>query len=134
MIVFQVIKILLLMRSLILVAISTTPYLRMVSLKPSLGLVLVVELVGLASRVLGQAPGDGDPLCTEETVGGVANPFFASHPVYSVNERPLMDSRDYNRLLLGGGAAYIPWQSVDGDNNNTAEIITEVKCFPFPIT
>ena len=76
-----------------------------------------------------QAPGDGDPICTEETITSngeqITNPFFAFHPVYSPNERPLMDSRDYARLLTGSGG-YLPWQSVDRDNNNSPQIITEV--------
>ena len=103
----------------------------MVSLKSSLGLVLVLAL---ASGVLGQAPGDGHLLCTEETISGFHNPFFASHPVYSANERPLMDSRDYSRLLQESGTLYIPWQSVDRDNNNTGDVVTEVNCVPFPLT
>ena len=58
---------------------------------------------------------------------GVANPFFANRPVYSASERPLMDSSDYNRLLQGTGDTYLPWQSVDRDNNNTNEQITRVR-------
>ncbi|CAI8052150.1 hypothetical protein GBAR_LOCUS28543 [Geodia barretti] len=45
--------------------------------------------------------------------------------MYSVNERPLMDSRDYNRLLQESGDAYVPWQSLDWDNNNTNMFVTE---------
>ena len=80
-----------------------------------------------ANSVEGQAPGDGDELCTEETLDGIPNPFFAIHPVYSASERPLMDSRDYNRLLQESGNAYIPWQSVDRDNSNTGDVVTEVN-------
>ena len=82
---------------------------------------------GLSDCIEGQAPGDGDPLCTEETIYGMSNPFFAIHPVYSARERPLMDSRDYVRLLQESGDVYIPWQSVDRDNNNTGDALTEVK-------
>ena len=85
--------------------------------------------VGLVASIQAQAPGDGDPLCISETIDGVPNPFFANHPMYSARERPLMDSRDYNRLLQGSGT-YIPWQSVDRDNNNTGDFVTEVKIFP----
>ena len=88
-------------------------------------------LVGLVNGIQAQAPGDGYPLCINETIGGMPNPWFANHPVYSANERPLMDSRDYNRLLQESGT-YIPWQSVDRDNNNTGDVITEViLSFPF---
>ena len=73
-----------------------------------------------------QAPGDGDAICTDEIIDGVANPFFANRPVYFPSERPLMDSRDYNRLLQGSGSTYLPWQSVNKDTNNSAEVITEV--------
>ena len=66
--------------------------------------------------MMAQAPGDGDPLCTDEIVNGMTNPFFLNRPMYEASERPLMDSRDYVGLLQG---AYIPWQSVDNDNNNT---------------
>ena len=94
-------------------------------------LCLVVLWLGLMLRlsdsIEGQAPGDDDPLCTEEFVDGIQNPFFDFRPVYSARERPLMDSRDYNRLLQESGDAYIAWQSVDRDNNNTDDSITEVK-------
>ena len=40
-----------------------------------------------------------------------------------------MDSRDYNRLLQESGDAYVPRQSVDRDNNNTNDIITEVTIY-----
>ena len=73
-----------------------------------------------------QAPGDGDAICTDEIVDGMANPFFANRPVYSASERPLMDSSDYNHLLQGSGV-YIPWQSVDRDNNNTIHDNTRVS-------
>ena len=87
---------------------------------------LVLVLVGQVSCVQDQAPGDGVDICTNETINGAPNPFFAIRPVYSANERPLMDSRDYNRLLQESGDAYVPWQSVDRDNDNTNDIITEV--------
>ena len=90
---------------------------------------LVLLGVGL---VQGQAPGDNDPICTEETIDGVQNPFFAKRPVYSASERPLMDSRNYNRLLQESGNAYIPWMSVDRDNNNTGDVVTEVRRQWFP--
>ena len=74
-----------------------------------------------------QAPGDGEAICTEETIDGTTNPLFDNRPVYSASERPLMDSRDYNRLLQGSGNVYIPWQSVDRDNNNSNEEVTRVS-------
>ena len=101
-------------------------------------LVVLWLAIGLVFELLdcieGQAPGDGDTLCTEETIDGVTNPFFAAHPVYSASERPLMDSRDYIRLLQGSGNIYIPWQSVDRDNSNTGDIITEVRSRWFHIS
>ena len=91
-------------------------------------LLLWLGLVFILSHCIeGQAPGDGAPLCTEEIIDGIPNPFFNNHPVYTANERPLMDSRDYIRLLQESGTAYIPWQSVDRDNNNTVDVVTEVR-------
>ena len=87
---------------------------------------LVLAFLAVAIRVQSQAPGDGDALCTQETIDGSPNPFFAIHPVYSPNERPLMDSRDYLRLL-GNFAFEAPWQSVDRDTNNTDDVASEVK-------
>ena len=91
--------------------------------------VLWLELMlRLSHCIEGQAPGDGDALCTEEFIDGVQNPFFNNHQVYySARERPLMDSSDSIRLLQESGNAYIPWQSVDRDNNNTGGIVTEVR-------
>ena len=86
-----------------------------------------VLLTGHAGCVQDQAPGDGVAICTEETINGMANPFFANRPVYSASERPLMDSRDYNRLLQESGDAYLPWQRLDRDNNNTNDVATEVR-------
>ena len=89
--------------------------------------IVFVLLIGHAGRCIrDQAPEDGDALCTAEIVNGMTNPFFANHPVYSASERPLMDSRDYVRLLQGSGDVYVPWQSVDRDTNNSAEFITGV--------
>ena len=82
---------------------------------------------GFLDSIEGQAPGDGDPLCTEQFINGTPNPFFNNHPVYSARERPLMDSRDYIRLLQESGNVYIPWQSVDRDNNNSGGFVTEVR-------
>ena len=87
---------------------------------------VLVLMIGHAGHTSAQAPGDGDAICTDEILEGTANPFFTNRPVYSASERPLMDSRDYNRLLQGSGV-YIPWQSVDRDNNNTDIVITEVS-------
>ena len=84
-------------------------------------------MLRLSDSIEGQAPGDGDALCTEEIIDGMSNPFFNNHPVYSTRERPLMDSRDYVRLLHASGNIYIPWQSVDRDNNNTGDVVTEVR-------
>ena len=93
---------------------------------PSL-VAVVVLLISHAGCVQDQAPGDGVDICTEETIDGVTNPFFALRPMYSANERPLMDSRDYNRLLQESGDAYVPWQSLDRDNNNSIDVVTEVR-------
>ena len=90
----------------------------------------VVLLISHAGCVQDQAPGDGYVICTEETIDGVHNPFFANRPMYSANERPLMDSRDYNRLLQESGDAYVPWQSLDRDHNNTNMVVTEVRTIP----
>ena len=90
-------------------------------------LAVVVLLISHAGCVQDQAPGDGVAICTDEIVNGMPNPFFVNRPVYSVNERPLMDSRDYNRLLQESGDAYVPWQSLDRDNNNTNMVVTEVR-------
>ena len=79
------------------------------------------------SCIKSQAPGDGDPLCTEEIVDGIRNPFFILHPGYSANERPLMDSRDYLRLLESSGGVYLPWQSVDIDNINSEDLVSQVR-------
>ena len=84
---------------------------------------LALHLILLS--VVGQAPGDGDPICTDEVINGMANPFFALRPTYSPNERPLMDSRDYVGLLQGGDN--LPWQSVDNDDSNTVEATTAVS-------
>ena len=94
---------------------------------PSLVAVVVVLFIGHAGCVQDQAPGDGVAICTDEIVDGETNPFFANRPMYSANERPLMDSRDYNRLLHESGDAYVPWQSLDRDNNNSIDVVTEVR-------
>ena len=69
--------------------------------------------------VVSQAPGDGDPLCTDEVIDGEANQYFSRRPTYGDNVRPLMDSRDYVVLLQGDEGAHIPWQQVDNDNSNS---------------
>ena len=89
-----------------------------------------VLLTGHAGCVQDQAPGDGAAICIDEILNGDPNPFFANRPMYSANERPLMDSRDYNRLLQESGDAYVPWQSLDRDNNNTIDVVTEVRTIP----
>ena len=96
---------------------------------PSL-VAVVVLFIGHASCVQDQAPGDGVAICTEETINGMPNHFFTNRPMYSANERPLMDSRDYNRLLQESGDAYVPWQSLDRDNNNSIGVRTEVRAIP----
>ena len=88
-------------------------------------LLYVGLFLSVVSRTVAQAPGDGDPICTDEVVNGMTNPFFAQRPTYSPNERPLMDSRDYVGLLQGGDN--IPWQTVDNDDNNTAGVPTSVS-------
>ena len=93
---------------------------------PSFSWLVVLVYLGLAGCVGGQAPGDGDLICTNETINGVQNPFFGFRPVYSPNERPLIDSRDYISLLQGDN---VPWQSIDNDNNNTAGVATSVSLF-----
>ena len=87
----------------------------------------LVFVVSFVSCVLCQAPGDGDPICVQEVVEGLANPFFALHPTYPANERPLMDSRDYTDLLQGRNPPV--WQHVDNDNNNTVTDVTNVRYF-----
>ena len=89
-----------------------------------------VLLISHAGCIQDQAPGDGAALCTDDMIIGEPNPFFGNHPVYSATERPLMDSRDYNRLLQESGDAYVPWQSLDRDHNNTNMVITEVRAIP----
>ena len=83
---------------------------------------VVVLFIGHAGCVQDQAPGDGVDICTKEIVNGMPNPFFANRPMYSDNERPLMDSRDYNRLLQKSGNAYVPWQSVDRDTEDVTRV------------
>ena len=100
---------------------------RVLTMKLAVMWFVLLLWLGQAISVQGQAPGDGDELCTEETIDGIPNPFFNNHPVYSARERPLMDSRDYNRLLQGGGDTYIPWQSVDKDNSNSGDVVTEIN-------
>ena len=90
-------------------------------------LVLVLLIGHVGHSIRDQAPGDGDAICTDEIIDGTTNLFFANHPVYTASERLLMDSRDYNRLLQGSDGVYIPWQSVDRDNNNSIQVITEVR-------
>ena len=89
--------------------------------------VRVVLVLSVVTCVLSQAPGDGEPICVQEVIDGLANPFFALHPTYPANERPLMDSRDYTGLLQAGNPPV--WQHVDNDNNNTAEDVTNVRYF-----
>ena len=89
-----------------------------------------VLLISHAGCVQDQAPGDGVDICTDEMVNGEPNPFFANRPMNFVNERPLMDSRDYNCLLQDSGDTYVPWQSLDRDNNNTNMFLTEVRAIP----
>ena len=88
---------------------------------------VVVLLISHAGCVQDQAPGDGVDICTKEIVNGMPNPFFANRPMYSDNERPLMDSRDYNRLIQESGDAYVPWQRLDRDTNNTNMVVTQVR-------
>ena len=88
-------------------------------------LLFIGLFLSVVPRTEAQAPGDGDSICTDEFLDGMPNPFFALRPTYSPNERPLMDSRDYVGLLQGGDN--IPWQSVDNDDNNTAEATTAVS-------
>ena len=90
-------------------------------------LLYVGLFLSVVPRTEAQAPGDGDPICTDEVVNGMPNPFFALRPTYNPNERPLMDSRDYVGLLQGG--ENLPWQTVDIDNNNTAGVATAVSFF-----
>ena len=101
------------------------PQSRRIAHRPVLWAVLFICHAGRCIR--DQAPGDGDALCTDEILDGIMNPFFANRPLYSASERPLMDSRDYVRLLEESGNSYIPWQRVDRDNNNTNEEVTGVS-------
>ena len=79
--------------------------------------------VSFLSRVLSQAPGDGDSFCVDAIINGVPNVFF-TNITYPADERPLMDSRDYVTLLQGDNPK---WQQVDNDNNNDHEISTHVR-------
>ena len=88
-------------------------------------LLFIGLFLSVVPRTEAQAPGDGVPICTDEVVNGMPNPFFVLRPTYSPNERPLMDSRDYVGLLQGGDN--IPWQTVDIDDNNTAGVATAVS-------
>ena len=83
----------------------------------------LVFFVSVVSRVLSQAPGDGDSFCVDPIINGVPNVFF-TNITYPANERPLMDSRDYVALLDGPNP---PWQQVDNDNNNDDELATHVR-------
>ena len=84
---------------------------------------LIVILVG---SVIAQAPGDGDSLCLTEVIEGVMNPFFNVRD-YGPNRRALMDSKDYSGLLQGADPEDLPWQSVDVDDNNDPELVTDVS-------
>ena len=106
------------------VCVSLVSFRMMTYKRLSSALLYVGFFLSVVSRTEAQAPGDGDPICTDNFVNGMVNPFFALRPTYSPNERPLMDSRDYVGLLQGGD---IPWQSIDNDDNNTAEAITAVS-------
>ena len=86
--------------------------------------VSLVFMVCFVSSVVSQAPGDGDSFCVDELVNGSRNPYFDLRPTYPANVRPLMDSRDYVGLLQGSDN--LPWQQVDNDDNNTAQVATEV--------
>ena len=86
--------------------------------------VSLVFVVCFVSSVVSQAPGDGDSFCVDEFVNGSRNPYFDLRPTYPANVRPLMDSRDYVGLLQGSDN--LPWQQVDNDDNNTAQVATEV--------
>ena len=85
--------------------------------------VRLVLFVSFVTRVLSQAPGDGDSFCVDAVINGVPNVFF-TNVTYPANERPLMDSRDYVGLLYGPNP---PWQEVDNDNNNDHEIVSHVR-------
>ena len=89
--------------------------------------VSLVFMVCFVSSVVSQAPGDGDSFCVDERVNGSRNPYFDLRPTYPANVRPLMDSRDYVGLLHGSDNP--PWQQVDNDDNNTAQVATEVGIF-----
>ena len=114
--------------SLVLLEMGSEEDKQMLNYERITSLVLIILLaVHVGHCLRDQAPGDGDAICTEEFIDRMTNPFFANRPAYSASERPLMDSRDYNRLLQESGDAYVPWQSIDRDNNNTNDVITEVK-------
>ena len=107
------------------VCVSLVSFRMMTYKRLSSALLYVGFFLSVVSRTEAQAPGDGDPICTEEVVNGMMSPFFATRPAYSPYERPLMDSRDYIGLLQGGDN--LPWQTVDNDDNNTAGIATNVS-------
>lgn len=88
----------------------------------SIGLLLASFLICTIS----QAPGDGDPLCINETIDGSPNTYlnYSARPVYPARVWPLMDSRDYVNLLLG---KHPVWQQVDNDTNYSPEFGTNVS-------
>ena len=63
-----------------------------------------------------QAPGDGDDACTEKLDGSLP-----------MHVHPLMDSRDYERLISTDGIDSV-WQTLDKDENNEMGTQTQVQC------
>ena len=86
--------------------------------------VCVAVVVGLVSCAIAQAPGDGDELCVSATINRMSNPFYNDPSSYADNECVLMDSRNYVALLHENSPI---WHSVDNDDNNAENIVTEVS-------
>ena len=81
---------------------------------PAAFLTLLLAFLGLLTTVQGQAPGDGDENCLN----------LPGQEAYPPNQRALMDSRDYENVLVTNGIS--PWQTVDVDNDNDVQVKNKV--------
>ena len=73
----------------------------------------VVVLHFALSLVQSQAPGDGDPFCTQSSVA-------VTPPTYPSNSTILMDSFHYLQLLSPVPAISSTWQQIDVDGRTTS--------------
>ena len=80
----------------------------------SLYLYTIIVIVGTT------APGDEEPRCEQLR----ADRFAAPIPAYSANMRVLMDSWNYQNLLLPRIGAV--WDQVDNNENNASGLVTNV--------